>query len=262
MKKEYKIGIALLSLFAVIGVTGHSFSMVTKGASDASFTMSQATTYYLKGDFNNWAAQLEDMLIDVTDSMGEEEHKIAEYKITKALNKDKVFKIWDSDGVWYSNGESSCSYVDKWSAVLLDEENNYVVPMTATYDIYLKFYDSGAKQVYITAADISKLYFKPNSNWASNSARFAAYFFNGPADSQSLWRDLVLNGDYYEVDIPEGYASVIFCRMNYETAENNWDNVWNQTGDLYCGPVSYTSLYEMAEDAPWSNARDEYWRAI
>ena len=270
MKKEYKIGIALLSLFAVIVTTGHSFSMVTKGAEEASFGISQAKTYYLKGSFNEWGAIPEDMLLDVTESMGEEEHKVAEYTITKALTKDAQLKIWDSDNNWYTQGLDDCNYADKWSRTT-ENEGNYVVPMTATYNIYLKFYDDGSKQVYLTASDITKLYFKPNDNWASSNARFAAYFFNGPADSESVWRDLVENGDYYEVNIPEGYASVIFCRMNPDNLENRWNTgsdtdenkpLWNQTADLYCGPASYTSHYELAEDAPWNNPGENYWRAV
>lgn len=36
----------------------------------------------------------------------------------------------------------------------------------------------------------------------------------------------------YQVAIPEGYTTVIFVRMNPASTENNWDNKWNQTGDL------------------------------
>lgn len=36
----------------------------------------------------------------------------------------------------------------------------------------------------------------------------------------------------YQVAIPEGYTSVIFVRMNPASTENNWDNSWNQTGDI------------------------------
>ena len=36
----------------------------------------------------------------------------------------------------------------------------------------------------------------------------------------------------YEVAKQSGYPKVIFCRMNSSTTANNWDNKWNQTGDL------------------------------
>ena len=259
MKKEYKLGIGLLSLFAVIVTTGHSFSMVTKGAQEVSFSISQAKTYYLKGSFNEWTASSEYILTDMTATMGEEEHKTQELTITKELSKNDELKIWDSSDYWYTQGVDNCSYVDKWGRST-DNNADYVVPMTATYSIYLKLYDTGATQVYLTAPDLTKLYFKPNANWNSDGARFAAYFFQD--ETTYVWDDLTLNGDYYEVNIPTGYPNVIFCRMDPSKSENSWDNKWNQTADLNCGPTSYQSVYELAEDAPWNNAGATYWRAI
>ena len=80
------------------------------------------------------------------------------------------------------------------------------------------------------AATPEKLYLKPNSNWTQANARFAAYFFgNG-----EKWVDMTDpdGDDIYEVAVPSGYSSVIFCRMNPATTANNWNNKWNQTGDL------------------------------
>jgi hypothetical protein len=39
-------------------------------------------------------------------------------------------------------------------------------------------------------------------------------------------------GNYYSVAVPSGYSKVIFCRMNPSATANNWNNKWNQTGDL------------------------------
>ena len=82
-----------------------------------------------------------------------------------------------------------------------------------------------------TVCGITPLFFKPSDNWKEASARFAAYFFN---DSSNTWLDLTdADGDgYYECALPSGYTSVIFCRMNPSTTENNWDNKWTQSGDL------------------------------
>ena len=75
------------------------------------------------------------------------------------------------------------------------------------------------------------LYFQPNSNWKSDNARFAAYFFgNG-----ETWANLTLvegETDIYSVTVPEGYPNIIFCRMNPNATANNWNNKWNQTADL------------------------------
>ena len=82
----------------------------------------------------------------------------------------------------------------------------------------------------VNAAIPEKLYLTPNSNWKADNARFAAYFFgNG-----EKWVDMT-DGDgdgIYEVDVPSGYLKVIFCRMNPSASANNWNNKWNQTGDL------------------------------
>ena len=76
----------------------------------------------------------------------------------------------------------------------------------------------------------TKLYLIPNSNWKTDNARFAAYFF-GTGDA---WVDMSLVGDgIYAVSAPSGsWTNVIFCRMNPNTTDNNWDNKWNQTGNL------------------------------
>ena len=76
---------------------------------------------------------------------------------------------------------------------------------------------------------VAYLHLKPNSNWTTDNARFAAYFFGNGEE----WVDLVKKGDYYTCSIPDKkYTKVIFCRMNPANKENNWTNRWNQTVDL------------------------------
>ena len=81
----------------------------------------------------------------------------------------------------------------------------------------------------MNAATPTKIYLNAK-DWGYGDARFAAYFFD-PAK----WVDMKkVDGEtfIYEVDVPAGYTKVILCRMNGETTANNWDNKWNQTGDL------------------------------
>ena len=79
----------------------------------------------------------------------------------------------------------------------------------------------------------SKLYLKPNSNWTQKNARFAAYFF-GNGETWVSMTKVAGATDIYEVAVPTNktYPNVIFCRMNPSTTANNWNNKWNQTGDL------------------------------
>ena len=81
------------------------------------------------------------------------------------------------------------------------------------------------------AAQPAQLYLKPGSNWKVDNARFAAYFFGNGDKWVSMTR---LSADLYVVNTPTDkvYPKVIFCRMNPSTTANNWNNKWNQTGDL------------------------------
>ena len=74
-----------------------------------------------------------------------------------------------------------------------------------------------------------KLYLDP-WQWTSDNAVISAYFFGGPSGDQ--WVSMTKEGNYYVCEIPEGYPSVIFVRLNPAGAANNWDSKWNQTIDL------------------------------
>lgn len=138
------------------------------------------------------------------------------------------------------------------------------VEAAGTYDIY---FNQTAMVVYVMVAGVdiatatkqtangeepkveepevtdNTLYFAPNANWKTDGARFAAYFF-GDGDAWVSMTDADGDG-IYEVNIPVGgYTSVIFCRMNPGAAANNWNNKWNQTGDLVI-PTDGKNLYTL-----------------
>ena len=76
------------------------------------------------------------------------------------------------------------------------------------------------------------IYVTIHSAWAINNARFAAYFFGSNGDN---WTDLTnVNNDIYSLTVPAGeWYGMIICRMNPETTENTWNNVWGaQTKDI------------------------------
>lgn len=94
------------------------------------------------------------------------------------------------------------------------------------------------------------LYLVPNSNWNQSNARFAAYYFGG--SGSATWADMTATADHentYEVTIPTGFTTVIFCRMNPGTSTNNWDNKWNQTDDLTI-PTNDNNCYTV-KDGTW-----------
>lgn len=108
------------------------------------------------------------------------------------------------------------------------------------------------------STNITHLYLTPNDNWKSDGARFAAYFFGNGEE----WVDMEkVNDDLYFCDIPttKSYPSVILCRMNPGDANNNWNNKWNQTGDLTI-PTDGKNLFTL-NDGVWDGAT-ETWSTI
>ena len=98
------------------------------------------------------------------------------------------------------------------------------------------------------------VYLNPNSNWTSDNARFVAHFFitNGAVEWVNMTDE---DGDgVYKCRIPTykaAYTTLIFCRMNPNTTDNNWNNKWNQTADLSI-PTGSNNMYTVAEGA-WDN---------
>ncbi len=101
--------------------------------------------------------------------------------------------------------------------------------VTATYDNIVS--NKATITVSATGGDIDKLFFMPSKTWGEASPRYAAYFF-GNGDT---WVSMTEHSSgVYVCEKQAGFPSVIFCRMNPATTENNWDNSnkWNQTKDL------------------------------
>ena len=99
----------------------------------------------------------------------------------------------------------------------------------------------------------TKLYLKPNANWMADGARFAAYLWGNGVTA--VWYDMTLvegETDIYEFTLPEGYDNIIFCRMNPSATANDWNNKWNQTGDLKV-PTDGKNLFTLAADV-WDGA--------
>lgn len=86
---------------------------------------------------------------------------------------------------------------------------------------------------YITA---STLYLNPErESWKQGNERYAIYLYNYATDTNAWVSMSDSDSDgIYSANVPSGnWTNVIFCRMNGSTTENNWDNKWNQTVDLY-----------------------------
>ena len=121
------------------------------------------------------------------------------------------------------------------------------VTVSGTYDIY---FDEANAIIYVVAAGAdyttaveqtvngpapvtgNMYYFKPNSNWTQDSAKFSGYFWNG---SGNKWAELT-DGDgdgIYECNLGEWTpTSVIFLRKDPSGfVYNNW-TCWNRIGNI------------------------------
>jgi len=103
---------------------------------------------------------------------------------------------------------------------------------------------------------VSTIYLRPNSNWLEANARFAAYFFNASGDT---WVSMTADTEdkVYKCDVPEGYASVIFVRMNPDSSVNSWDDKWGQTADLNVPAAGSDNICYVIAAGTWGE--DGYW---
>lgn len=99
-------------------------------------------------------------------------------------------------------------------------------------------------------ANAKTLYLNPGILETGN-AKFAAYYFN--SGQTGVWTSDYLpelNDGIFQADIPDGYSTVIFCRMN-PNAGLNWEGRWDQTEDLVI--PSDKNLYTISSKKDNSN---------
>ena len=186
----------------------------------------------IAGTLNNWNT-LE------TPFVAEGDYWVAKSVSFKESGK---FKIINKGSVWRSISESFA--VGKWFAI--SDGDDISIP-AGTYDFYLT--KDGKNLQVVSAGSAAPLapgkiaakegwvYLKPNSNWTQAGARFAIYLCNGSKAAKWLSMSRVDGTSYYGVQLPDDYTvanykNIIFVRMNPANNTNNWNNKWNQTGDL------------------------------
>lgn len=117
---------------------------------------------------------------------------------------------------------------------------------------------------YVTIPDksVKTLYLIPSAGWKTDGARFAVNCFDSEGDK---WYDMELvdagcssTVKLYKAEVSAKYTGVIFCRMNGSTTENNWDNKWNQTGDLTM-PTAEAGVYEVPS-GQWDGSDNTHWK--
>lgn len=209
------------------------FVIVAAGAAMPEDKPATAQEWYLVGAFNNWtpAAANYKMTLD------------GEWYVFKNFTADDKEVKFVADAKWEINRGGS--FIANQAIEVAQNGSNMIVP-AGKYDVYLSA-DAATAYFMIPGllpgeapepegiyAEEEWVYLKPNSNWTQASARFAIYFFGNGETWVSMTK--VEGTNYYGVKITDiiskGYTGTIFCRMNPGAAANNWDNKWNQTGNL------------------------------
>ena len=124
------------------------------------------------------------------------------------------------------------------SATGYDKDNNgfnWKNSWNQTADLTVQ---TNGKNLYDMHIKDSRIYLKPNGWWTSDGARFAAFFkVNADNNDGARWMSMFqLDSDknYYWCDLPtdQNYIKVIFCRMNGSNGTNDWENRWNELGQM------------------------------
>ncbi len=131
-------------------------------------------------------------------------------------------------------------------------------PMSYAYTILTSHSDDKAlvnlmKSLYLYGKAASDYYFAdapfylmPNSEWLESNSRFAVYAWN---EVGNKWFDCADAGDgihFVVKNFDLSYKNVIFCRMDPDTTENNWDNRLNATVETVV-PTGRNRYYRLDE---------------
>lgn len=106
---------------------------------------------------------------------------------------------------------------------------------------------------------VETIYLQPGL-WDADNAWYAVHFFNSAEGAEDVAMTDEDKDGVYEVDVPAGMESVIFCRMNPESEVFGWESVWNQTGDLAIPLANDPKVYYNVTDwkaGEWSDTPQE-----
>lgn len=169
--------------------------------------------------------------------------------ITTSAQKQYTFDI--ESATTFAGGKVSTATISLTKESISTSFTTEVTDWTA--DKELNFGQTGSSDVTPTSKTI---FFQPNENWLKDDARFAAYFWNESGDNMWIDMDQVGSSNWYCCKTPEGFANIIFCRMDPSTKENLWDNKWNQSADLTV-PTDNQILYTL-EEGEWDNGKGSW----
>ena len=191
--------------------------------------------YYWNDKKNGWVS-MED---------GDGHGKLYKAELPGGYSNLIFVRLRPSSADGYTSNNSGLDWGNQW-----EQTSNLTIP---TDDNVL--YD-------MLSTTITHLYLKPNE-WVADNAWFATYLCNG--SDESSWHKMSLfkdnnddnaKNDIYCVKIgseklvSDKNKNIIFVRMNPNNSNLNWDQKWNQTGDLDM-PTDGANFFSL-DDNEWS----------
>ena len=118
---------------------------------------------------------------------------------------------------------------------------------------------------YEAPATVEKVYLQPGV-WSADNAWFSAHFFNSVGGAEDVKMTDEDADGVYEVSVPAGMESVIFCRMNPAYSDFAWNNetetdhVWTEMSSVAIPLADDTKVYYNVTDweaGEWSDTPQE-----
>lgn len=118
---------------------------------------------------------------------------------------------------------------------------------------------------YEAPATVEKVYLQPGV-WSADDAWFSAHFFNSVGGAEDVKMTDEDADGVYEVSVPAGMESVIFCRMNPAYSDFAWNNetetdhVWTEMSSVAIPLADDTKVYYNVTDweaGEWSDTPQE-----
>ena len=157
--------------------------------------------------------------------------------INLAASRTYKFKVTNNDGKWFGCNTGVTIDMSNWT--FRTNEGHCVLTTGGygggayTFDIDISY--AGDNNITVSVTYPKKTtYLQLCSDWKAASAKYAIYYWKS---SYNGWTDFMTafacDGDVLSADVPVWATNCIIGRFNTsKVSTGNWDDKWNQTGDL------------------------------
>lgn len=177
-------------------------------------------------------------------------------EISLSANTAYTFKV-HADNDYYGNSGTVNEDVTNWVCTTAESSNLTVNSGLGGTFTFTMDYSTGGNNSTLGVPELSityprkTIYLVPNSDWLSNSAKFAYYYYG--ASGGTGWTDFIAANECgMAAEIPQWNGiTVIAVRFNpTKVSTGNWDDKWNQTDD-----ITLTADKNLITITGWNNSQ-------